>query len=652
MKKPYLFFAFLLAVSVHAQAPRKILVERFTNASCGPCAAFGPAYERLLDTYGDRIVQLNFHCSFPGVDPLNAQNPTEVSGRYNAFYPAVPTQGIPYCAMDGNKYTGHIANLTAAALSGRLDVASPVELRIEHSIVGNYDSVEFAVVLHNVSPNPIPGAATNLYLALTEKEIVFKTPPGTNGEKHFRAVMRKMVPSVSGTPLATDLMPGETRNFTFKQVIPTYIYHYGRIGAVVWLQNRTTKEVYQSAESQPLGLMGDYGDLDISFMTDHRHNLCDNVVTLDIQLTNNSSIETPITEIKLVPFFGSNARPKLTWTGLLEKGQTTTYKVSNFTLPNGRQTLTIVIDSINKGTVKDFNRRNNTTDALQFIVIPATARDTNINQTFGVNPGVVPAKTYVDVTPPMRIFTVTKANAGNPPDETGGFGQSPASMFIDLNSPPPGLTSYIYFDKVNLTNIQDVALEFSWAHARADEFVDNALVFEVSTDCGLTWEKVVDKKGEELASTDNQDPSRFFIPLASQWKKEKFDLSAFNGAPELLLRAAITTGGGQSLFLDDVRIFRSPKVSVADENQVNVFGVSPNPASDRVTIQVQLSLAADVNLSLIDLFGRKILQSRYPNLQAGAHQLEVSLPNDMAPGTYIVNVQTAKGATTAKLNVH
>src|SRR5690349_17429490 len=97
MKKIYLsIIAGSLSVAVSAQCQRTVLVEEFTQASCGPCAAANPALHTLLTNNASKSVYMKYQVSWPGVDPMNAQYPS-VSSR-TTYYSC---NSVPYAVMDG-----------------------------------------------------------------------------------------------------------------------------------------------------------------------------------------------------------------------------------------------------------------------------------------------------------------------------------------------------------------------------------------------------------------------------------------------------------------------------------------------------------------------------------------------------------------------
>ncbi|MGB3084177.1 MAG: hypothetical protein WBB21_05640, partial [Saprospiraceae bacterium] len=89
MKQLYfLFFLFfVLNINTDAQAPRRVLVEEFTQASCPPCAVYNPGFHKIIFTPGNetKVSLLCYQTSWPGSDPMNAQNPTDVANRVTYY---------------------------------------------------------------------------------------------------------------------------------------------------------------------------------------------------------------------------------------------------------------------------------------------------------------------------------------------------------------------------------------------------------------------------------------------------------------------------------------------------------------------------------------------------------------------------------------
>src|ERR1051326_548184 len=100
MKKTLLLVATVVSGNfLFAQSQRLILFEEFTQASCGPCAAYNPGYNSLLSSNTTKATSIKYQTSWPGVDPMNAQNPGEVQTRVTYYN----VTGVPDVFLDGTE---------------------------------------------------------------------------------------------------------------------------------------------------------------------------------------------------------------------------------------------------------------------------------------------------------------------------------------------------------------------------------------------------------------------------------------------------------------------------------------------------------------------------------------------------------------------
>ena len=105
MKKIIVSFFCAIAFNCSAQTTQRlILVEEFTNASCGPCAASNPSFETLMNANTTKVVPVKIHTSFPGYDPFYSANPTQNQGR-SVYYSIT---SVPNARMDGEIGRAHV----------------------------------------------------------------------------------------------------------------------------------------------------------------------------------------------------------------------------------------------------------------------------------------------------------------------------------------------------------------------------------------------------------------------------------------------------------------------------------------------------------------------------------------------------------------
>ncbi|RZL14262.1 MAG: T9SS type A sorting domain-containing protein [Hymenobacter sp.] len=80
------------------------------------------------------------------------------------------------------------------------------------------------------------------------------------------------------------------------------------------------------------------------------------------------------------------------------------------------------------------------------------------------------------------------------------------------------------------------------------------------------------------------------------------------------------------------------------------YTVMPNPASDKVSVTLELLQASPVQISLQDLSGVTRFSMEPQALEAGKHTLDVPL-NTLASGIYLLVVESADGRKTTRLEV-
>src|SRR4029079_550242 len=82
---------------------------------------------------------------------------------------------------------------------------------------------------------PPSGSNWKLRTAIIERNIDYGSPPGTNGEKHFPNVMRKILPNTSGDPI-TFAAQGNSVSFTYSYTEDA-VWDMSEIAVVAFVQN-------------------------------------------------------------------------------------------------------------------------------------------------------------------------------------------------------------------------------------------------------------------------------------------------------------------------------------------------------------------------------------------------------------------------------
>ena len=96
-----------------------------------------------------------------------------------------------HIANDCAAYVGAPACVSQDDIDAAAAITSPFLINVTHSFNAEYTTVNVHV---EVTAGADVAGTLKLQVAVTEKEILFDTPPGSNGETEFYGVMKKLLP--------------------------------------------------------------------------------------------------------------------------------------------------------------------------------------------------------------------------------------------------------------------------------------------------------------------------------------------------------------------------------------------------------------------------------------------------------------------------
>ncbi len=305
-----LFLALLITQTMIAQSQRLVLLEELTSSTCGPCAGVNPTFHNWQVQNPTKFTSIYWHVSWPspGNDPMYLANKAENNARVS-FY---GVGYVPFSVLDGNYYSGDAGGWNMNNVNARWAMPSPFEISVRHRVSTGNDSVYVTMVARVTQDITAPMTAQNVVI---EKHIHFASPPGTNGEKDFYNVMKKMLPGVSGTNLTNTLVVGDYLIFegAWKFGI---IYNPTEIAAVSFIQNKTTKEIYQAANSSTDPLVMPYNnDLQVMSVSNLPMATCLGRISPVINVRNNGNHTITTFQVKYQVNAGD--LQTYTWTGSL-----------------------------------------------------------------------------------------------------------------------------------------------------------------------------------------------------------------------------------------------------------------------------------------------------------------------------------------------
>lgn len=620
MKRLILSSVLVMAANIAmSQSQRLELLEQFTQASCGPCAIYNPDLNALIGANPDKIVAIKYQTSWPGSDPMNAHNPTQVATRV-AYYGVT---GVPDAEVDGGiAYGGHTAGVTASVINSRYTTTSPFTIATNFSLSPNRDSIYCHATI-TASMN-YSGGSLVAHMAVVERNIYFASAPGSNGEKHFEGVMKRMLPSDQGTAITNTWLNGDAIDLNYSWALAN-VYDKNQLALVVFVQNNTTKEVLQAGYMSPQ-IQNDAGVVAASGVAYQ----CISDVTPQLTIKN-FGID-PLTSCDINYRYGTGLVQTLPWTGNLAPNATTTYTLPTVTLTNGANLFTAYTSSPNTGTDLDTNNNRVTRNYNLFTSIVATPLVQNFASTTFPSAGFVVENVDLDT------YTWIRSSYGF----NGG-----GSAKINCYNASAGTIDNLIAPKIDFSNaITGSTLTFDLAHAQYSATVVERLKVNVSINCGQSWTTVYNKSGTTLATVTGYVTTAF-NPVSTNWRNETVSLDAFLGQPELMIQISAISGYGNNIYIDNVNITdgTTSVPLLATSSAVELY---PNPAKGEAYLNLNLIKPSDLNVSIYNSLGAEVATYSYNGFASGVIRLDIS---NLAKGNYVVNVRSNEGVVTKKLMV-
>jgi len=222
------------------------LVERFTNASCGPCAQLNTQwYTATSQNYvnSDMISHLVYNVWWPGAgDPMYLLNQSDNTTRCNYY----GCNYVPWIDINGTQISETQGAFTSAVANGNNQFA-PFKIEISQGVISN-NLIEIGIKIVRDPTDVTTFGNAKLKVALTEKTVAYTTPPGGNGETHFYSICRKMLPNGVGSTF-TIPNPGDSTMVSL-QYVPTasflQLVNLDSLRVVAFIQDDNNRQIYQS----------------------------------------------------------------------------------------------------------------------------------------------------------------------------------------------------------------------------------------------------------------------------------------------------------------------------------------------------------------------------------------------------------------------
>jgi len=226
-------------------ANKVVIVEDFANVSCNPCVISNKILESLTEiTYGrSKLVAVKFPTNFPAPNDLFYLAAKEICDARISYYSVF---FAPTTVIDGIiKPVSTDSNSVKAAVDQRLQKDLKFRMYVSDNIIGTDYFTTITIKVLDAAGLDFPNLV--LHTVITETDIEFSNPPGSNGETKFYDVTRVMLPSSSGESLSSISLTEEVVFQRQTSINSNWIA--SKLNTVAFIQNVVTKEVYQATST-------------------------------------------------------------------------------------------------------------------------------------------------------------------------------------------------------------------------------------------------------------------------------------------------------------------------------------------------------------------------------------------------------------------
>jgi hypothetical protein len=624
MKKITLLVAALvmLITYVNAQSQRLVLFEEFTQASCPPCASTNPALNTMLNANQSKVVSVKYQTSWPGVDPMNAQNPSEVATRVTYY----GVTGVPDGELDGGQgFSGQPASMTAAMVNTRYNVTSPFTIDVTHNLTHNPDVIHAHAVI--TATGAVTGTTLVAQMAVIERRVYFSSPPGTNGEKEFEGVMKKMLPNASGTTLPNTWSVGASQTIDLDWTLSN-VYDTNQLAVVVWVQDNSNQHVIQAGYSQP-HIPNDAG---VTAVTGFSALTCNTTTTPTATITNYAS--AALTSCTITYSVDNGAPVDYIWSGNLAQGATTTQALTPITVASGSHTVEFYttmpngaadLDSHNDGISKVFAVYGNAGAMLPLV--------------YAFAPSTFPPTDWY-LSNPDEGYTWTRSASGY---------LGAGSAKCDFYNSSSGNIDYLGTNNFDFSTsgVTSAQIDFDISYCQYSTENDRLQV-EYSLNCGATWTSIYNEAGATLASGNPAYNTGAWTPTASSWHHKTAQLTGAIGNASVFIRFKATSAWGNNLYVDNINVSTNLTTSVPTIVNDKSISIYPNPSQGEVNLSLQLDKAQDVMVTVTNTLGAVVNTLSLKDVSSGVYPLDLK---NQAKGNYIVIVKTNDDIVTKRISI-
>ena len=143
--------------------------------------------------------------------------------------------------------------------------------------------------------------------------------------------------------------------------------------------------------------------------------------------------------------------------------------------------------------------------------------------------------------------------------------------------------------------------------------------------------------------------SNFYIPeLASEWAQNIVDLSAYDGASDVVIRFRGTSAWGNNLYVDDINVSQATSV-IENEQEDLEIAIMPNPANEYMVANFTLTDNIVPIITIVNSLGQQVKNLSY-NTKEGANSIRINT-SELSSGIYFFNLVSNNGTSSKRFIV-
>ena len=170
-------------------------------------------------------------------------------------------------------------------------------------------------------------------------------------------------------------------------------------------------------------------------------------------------------------------------------------------------------------------------------------------------------------------------------------------QYDDLNSP-----TFSFLDASTVSLRFDYAYSL-WTDPTLSQNWSDTLIVLVSSDCGVTWEKIWERAGNALVTTTpNYNGFEWYPSGNNDWNSANVNLNTYAGSDGVIVKFRNVNQYENNLFLDNINITSDATTNI-EESNINTK-IFPNPASDKIIVEF------DGLKEIYTVLGKKILVTK------------------------------------------